>query len=591
MSERPATVPARATSEGPVAAPAARGPSLAARLLGSPFVFASAPAPGGEERAPGWNSLRQLVLGRILVASLALPSGLLLRPDVTSRPLTLLALALGAVAGVSIAWTLGGRLARGLKLQTAAQLGVDLALVTWLAAYTGGRGSQFVLFYALVVITGGVLGRVGGGLLAAAGACAGFLALPALAAPLGGSEVAGDALVKPELMVTFLTIVGVLAGVLGERVQRTAGDLERTERELDRVKIDNDAILRHLATGVLTVDQDGTIGYLNPAAQQVLGVRAEELCGRPVEEALPARLEGLRALVMDSRQQGRGRARAELTVTSASGRTLPLGASTNVLRHEDQLTGVVAVFQDLTDVREMERRARRNETLAEVGALAAGIAHELRNGLKPISGSVEVLQRELKLEGETADLMDLIARESARLNKFVTDLLSYSRERDLALEPVKLDDHLRELVSTLRHDPRRAPGVQVEYRGCPGGPEDARLTVDSEQMRQVWLNLAANALEAIGERGTLTVSWCVRDEDQVAVEFRDDGPGIDADDLRRVGEPFFTTKRGGTGLGLAIALRIVERHGGGLTLESEAGRGTTARVTLPGLQVPLAQAA
>jgi len=585
VTARPARypVPPARGEAVPVAAGGRAG--LQARLLAGSL----ATSPG--ERSPGWNALRQLVLGRILVASLALPSGLLLRPDVTSRPLTLLALALGAVAGVSIAWTIGGRLARGLRVQTGAQLGVDLALVTWLAAYTGGRGSQFVLFYALVVITGGVLGRVGGGLLAAAGACVGFLALPALAAPLGGLDVAGDALVKPELMVTFLTIVGVLAGVLGERVQRAAGDLERTERELDRIKVDNDAILRHLATGVLTVDETGIIGYLNPAAQQVLGVRAEDLCGRPVEEALPARLEGLRALVLDSRDQGRGRARAELTVTTASGRTLPLGASTNVLRHEDHVTGVVAVFQDLTEVREMERRARRNETLAEVGALAAGIAHELRNGLKPISGSVEVLQRELKLEGETADLMDLIARESARLNKFVTDLLSYSRERDLALEPVKLDDHLRELVSALRHDPRRAPGVEVEYMGCPDGPEDARLTVDSEQMRQVWLNLAANALEAIGERGTLTVSWSVRDEDQVAVEFRDDGPGIDAENLRRVGEPFFTTKRGGTGLGLAIALRIVERHGGGLTLESVAGRGTTARVTLPGLCIPLAQAA
>jgi two-component system sensor histidine kinase PilS (NtrC family) len=587
MSQHPALA-----AGTPATPPVAGAPVV--RVLTGRLSGAWAPPAEGLQRPPGWNALRQLVLGRILVASLALPSGLLLRPDATSRPLAVLALALGAIAGVSIAWTLGGRLARGLRVQTAAQLGVDLMLVTWLAAYTGGRGSQFVLFYALVVITGGVLGRVGGGLLAAGGACAGFLALPALAAPLGGSDFAGDALIKPELMVTFLTIVGVLAGVLGERVQRTAGDLERTERELDRVKLDNDAILRHLATGVLTVDETGAIGYLNPAAAQVLGVRAEDLCGRPVEQAFPARLDSLRELVQDSRDQGRGRARAELTVTTANGRTLPLGASTNVLRHEDKLTGVVAVFQDLTEVREMERRARRNETLAEVGALAAGIAHELRNGLKPISGSVEVLQRELKLEGETADLMDLIARESARLNKFVTDLLSYSRERDLALEPVKLDDHLRELVSTLRHDPRRAAGVQVDYVGCQGpaeAPEEARLAVDPEQMRQVWLNLAANALEAIGERGTLTVSWSVRDEDQVAVEFRDDGPGIDADDLRRVGEPFFTTKRGGTGLGLAIALRIVERHGGGLTLESVAGRGTTARVTLPGLQVPAAQAA
>jgi signal transduction histidine kinase len=123
------------------------------------------------------------------------------------------------------------------------------------------------------------------------------------------------------------------------------------------------------------------------------------------------------------------------------------------------------------------------------------------------------------------------------------------------------------------------------------GPGEARVAVDSEQMRQVWLNLAANAMEALGQRGTLTVTWVARSPDSVAVEFRDDGPGIVPEDLSRVGEPFFTTKRGGTGLGLAIAQRIVERHGGVLTLESVAGRGTTARVMLPVLVAAQAQAA
>ena len=539
-------------------------------------------------RGLGWDSLRHLVVGRMLVASLALPSGLLLRPDVTERPVALLTAALAAVAVVSVAWILGTRLARGLVLQTAAQLGVDLAMVTWLSASTGGRGSQFVLFYALVVITGGVLGRVGGGLLAAAGACTGFLLLPLFVPALGPADSTVETLVRPELMVTFLTIVGVLAGVLGERVQRTAGELARTEQELDRVRIDHDVILRHLTTGILTVDAAGVVGYVNPAAEQLLGVRAAELRGEPVQQALPARLRALRELVQDSKERGRGRARVELEVTNAHARSLPLGASTNVLTHEGVLTGVVAVFQDLTDVRDMERRVRRNETLAEVGALAAGIAHELRNGLKPISGSVEVLQRDLKLEGESADLMDLIAVESARLNKFITDLLSYSRERELALEPVALEDHLHGLVNTLRLDARCAAGVRVELEP---GPADARVSVDCEQIRQVWLNLAANALEALGQRGALTVTWVARGTDQVAVEFRDDGPGIPPEDLRRVGEPFFTTKRGGTGLGLAIAQRIVERHGGVLTLESVAGRGTTARVLLPGFAVALAPAA
>jgi signal transduction histidine kinase len=246
------------------------------------------------------------------------------------------------------------------------------------------------------------------------------------------------------------------------------------------------------------------------------------------------------------------------------------------------------VFQDLTEVREMERRARRNETLAEVGALAAGIAHELRNGLKPIAGSVEYLQRELKPEGETAELMDLIARESGRLNKFVSDLLSYSRERDLALECVDLDDVLRDVLAALSHDPRKGDGIALKYES---GDSPIQLQVDREQLRQVWINLAVNAMEAMEGHGTLTIRWHGDAGAPVVVEFQDDGPGIAAEDLPRVGEPFFTTKRGGTGLGLAIAQRIVERHAGVLTLESEAGHGTTARVQLPAAAVALAPAA
>jgi PAS domain S-box-containing protein len=527
----------------------------------------------------GWNALQHLVLGRLLVASLALPFGILLRPEVTAQPVTLLWTALVALGVVSTVFAVAARARRGHVPQTYLQLAVDLVFISWLAAATGGRDSQFVLFYALVVITGGVMGRIVGGLFASAGACAGYLMLPWLAGKLTGlpAQPNGD-LPKPELLVAFLTMVGVLSGVLGERVHRTRDDLVRTARELDRVRIDNDVVLRHLATGVFTVDHHGIVGYLNPAAELVLGARTIETRGRHISYALPERLGGLRDIVLETLRTKRGRARAELHLQGLAGRHLPVGVSTNVLMHEGEMTGVVAVFQDLTEVREMERRARRNETLAEVGALAAGVAHELRNGLKPIAGSVEYLQRELKLDGEEAQLMDLIARESARLNKFVTELLSYARERDLALEPVGLGDHLGELVSVLRHDPRRAPGVEVRLER---GADDPRVPLDREQMRQVWLNLAANALEAMGERGTLVVRWKPVLGGGWAVEFCDDGPGIAAADLSRVGEPFFTTKRGGTGLGLAIAQRIVERHGGVLTLESETGHGTTARVSLP----------
>jgi PAS domain S-box-containing protein len=336
------------------------------------------------------------------------------------------------------------------------------------------------------------------------------------------------------------------------------------------------------------VDRTGMAAYLNPAGEEVLGIHLQDVRGRWIQDALPDRLRALRDAMLSSLEQHQSRSRAEIQVRSAGGAQLPLGISTNLLMHDNAVTGVVAVFQDLTSVREMERRARRNETLAEVGALAAGIAHELRNGLNPITGSVECLQRELRLDGENAVLMELIATESARLNRFVTDLLAYSRERDLVLEPFVLDDKLGELCEVVARDPRCQAGTTVR---CQPGSGGRLLQGDHEQLRQVWLNLATNALEAMGEGGTLVVRSREGDGDQVVVEFVDNGPGIAADDLPRVGQPFFTTKRGGTGLGLAIAQRIVERHGGTLMFESAPGRGTTARVTLPAATAPVAQAA
>jgi len=550
---------------------------------------ARAPRPRTPARAR-WEGLRALIWARLLVATLALPIGVLLRPDATEGAWWVLWWSLIAVGVVSALFWLGTRLRRGISLQTYLQLTTDLLIVSALSAHTGGRGSQFVLFFALVVISGGLVGRLAGGLFAAVGACAAFLALPWVGQWLGAS--AGNALEgtlpRPELLLAFLAVVGVLAGILGERVQRTREDLERTARELDRVRVDNDVILRHLTTGVLTASGQGNVAYLNPAAEQVLGVHALDARGKPLAQALPERLRPLRTLILDTLSRREPRARAEVMLRTESGRPLPVGLSTNLLIHEGVLHGVVAVFQDLTDVREMERRARRNRTLAELGALSAGIAHELRNGLKPISGSVEVLQRELKLEGENAVLMELIATESNRLNRFVSDLLSYSRERDLSLEPVEINPYLAETCEMLGLDPRCSAGVRVRFEP---GDSPSYLSVDREQMRQVWLNLAANAMEAMPSGGELVVRWHNSASGRIVVEFEDQGAGIAAEDLPRVGQPFYTTKESGTGLGLPIAHRIVERHGGKLTLESTADRGTVARVDLPEAAAVVAQAA
>ncbi|MGH7741871.1 MAG: PAS domain S-box protein, partial [Candidatus Eiseniibacteriota bacterium] len=377
-----------------------------------------------------------LVRGRLLVASLALPLGMVLRPDTGSDGWKVLGAAFLTVIAMSALFVAGIRWRRMRVVQTYVQVASDLALVTALSAVTGGRDSQFQLFFGLVVITAGILAGVPGGLSAVVGACVAMLSIPAVATLLNASPSNHESGAIPPsgLVIAFLGVVGVLAGILGGRVKRTREDLEITTRALDRMRLDQDVILRHLTSGVLTVDENGVVVYLNPAAEQVLGVRALALRGQRLAGALPERLSPLCDAILDSLRRRAPRARAELVTRSPGGEALPLGVSTNVLAHQGGVTGVVAVFQDLTDVRDMERRVRRSETLAEVGALAAGIAHELRNGLNPISGSVDCLQRELRLEGENGVLMQLIATECARLNRFVTDLLSYSRERDLVLE-------------------------------------------------------------------------------------------------------------------------------------------------------------
>jgi two-component system sensor histidine kinase PilS (NtrC family) len=547
-------------------------------------------ARGIESMDPRWRGLSTLIVARMLVLTLAMPIGVLLHPAATLQSWWVLWWSLLAVGGVSALFALGVRMQRGAGIQTALQVGADLIGVTLLAALTGGRESQFVLFYALVVLTAGLLARLPGGLVTAACAGIGFELLPWIqrASGMRVEVTSVTAVPQPELLLAFWGMVGVLAGVLGHRVQRARSELARTARELDRVRVDNDAILRHLTTGVLTVDGRGLVAYLNPAAEQVLAVRGLETRGRHIGTAFPDRLQAFTALVIDTLERRSPRARAELRLAGTTGRKLPLGISTNLLMHEGSVTGVVAVFQDLTEVREMERRARRNETLAEVGALAAGIAHELRNGLHPISGSVECLQRELKVQGENAVLMELVVRECGRLNRFVSELLAYSRDRDLILEDIELESHLAELRDQIARDPRCGSGVEVRFERRD---LDATLHADRELIRQVWLNLAANALEAIGERGTLTLRWEPGEGDLVIVEFADTGGGIKPDDLKQVGRPFFTTKERGTGLGVAIAQRIVERHGGQLAFASTTGRGTSVRVALPGVVMERAQAA
>lgn len=268
-----------------------------------------------------------------------------------------------------------------------------------------------------------------------------------------------------------------------------------------------------------------------------------------------------------------------------------MGISTSVLVDaQGGRRGVIALFQDLSEVKALEDRIRRGETLAAIGELSAGIAHEIRNCLNPIAGSVEVLQRELQVTGENARLLELIVRESERLDNFIRELLDYARERPLKTERVDLAALTTETAEVARRHPSMGAGKTVRVE-APAEP--VWTQVDFEQTKQVLLNLMINGLEAIDGAGTVVARVDAGNgrgkarPGFAAVEIRDTGAGIRPDELRQVFEPFYSTKQGGTGLGLAIANRIVERHGGTVEIESRVGVGTTLRLWLPRAERPV----
>jgi two-component system sensor histidine kinase PilS (NtrC family) len=480
----------------------------------------------------------------------------------------------------------------------ATQFLVDVATTSYLVFFTGGAESQFVPLYLLSPLLGGVFLSVGGGVLLAALsslAYAGFYLagrqglMPTT--PFGLMQGLGDSalLLRMLLYVPLLFVVGVIGGYLGRRLNEGRQALADAQAELNRALFDTESILENMSSGLVTVDADGIVRHWNRAASEIAACPVVAMRGQPYVDAFGPGFKEFTERLREALEQGTEGSRVAISIVRPDGTKVPLGMSTSLLRDPDgRRRGVIGLFQDLSEVRALEERIRRRETLAAIGELSAGIAHEIRNCLNPISGSVEVLQRELKVKGENARLLDLIVRESERLDNFIRELLDYARERPLKCETLDLDALLKDTVDVAQ----RHPSAEGKTLRLTGQGEDVHVHVDSEQMRQVLMNLILNALEAVEADGRVEVRIDARRQKPAAraretspslvcVEVQDNGIGIPTPEIELIFEPFYSTKRGGTGLGLAIANRIVERHGGAMEVESRLGAGTTMRVWIP----------
>ena len=478
------------------------------------------------------------------------------------------------------------------------QIAADLTLETLLVYLTGGASSVFTSLYLLSIMAASRTLAPWRSVPTAAGAVLlhGTLltlllynVIPA-ASP---SPAHHDPLLRASVSLLMILgnmcasfVVAYVSAKFAEHLHAVRQRAARTEADLADLRVLHEDIIQSVPSGLITLDRTGRVLTGNRMAGIITGITPEILTGRFWED-LFADSEPLRQVLADLEGGARTR-RLEARVSRQDGTVVPVGLTMALLSRGEVTVGVVCSFQDLTEIKRMEERVRRGDRLAAAGALAAGLAHEIRNPLLSVIGSIEVLQRSLKPEGADAELMEIALKESDRLNGLLTEFLEYSRVQPVRREVCDVGEILREMVHLLSYDKRLAPGVRIV---CDVEPESLSASLDPKQIRQALWNLCANAAEAMPGGGRLTLRARMRrcppakeggrPSECLEIGVEDTGRGIPAARMSSIFEPFYSTKPQGFGLGLAIVHRIVHEHGGQIDVESRAGEGTTFVLTIP----------
>lgn len=470
------------------------------------------------------------------------------------------------------------------------QIGVDFLLETVLIARTGGIESPFLVLYVISVTLASLVPRRKVGLLTAS-LCVILFGLLTNLQLYGLTEAWGwlprTRLSAPETLQTFgvhslaLLVVGFLSGLLTEQLQRADHSLKEKEQGLSRLQAFHENIVHSISSGVFTTDEEGRITSFNPAAQEATGHNLAQVQGRPWRDVFnwhPDR-------PLDMQDDGAANMRFEVECTRADGNRLVLGMTLSPLQEQGRTTGMVGVFKDLTQIRDLEEEMRRKDWLASLGEMSAGMAHEIRNPLGALAGAMQMLRKDLHADETSQRLMDIAIREATRLDTIITEFLQYARPPALNLGEHDLNKLLAETLDLVQHEARTRTNIRIEAKPSP----DALVgQVDQDQLKQVFWNLATNAFDAMPNGGQLTISTGCRSidvggrkGDVIEISFQDTGEGISKKNLDNIFLPFFTTKKQGSGLGLAAVHRIVDLHGGWIKVESREREGSRFVVCLP----------
>lgn len=546
--------------------------------------------------------IKGVMLLRVVLVTIFLSGALLLDINAlvdwsSPRVVTLVSLIVLTYALTIIYAVLLPRL-KGLRGLGRAQVAMDLLVTGTLIIATGGmRSSVFLFTLFLPIIAAAIMLGRGAALISATFTSGVIVILASMAigyieSPFSEQSfvIQSAAYVRSVLFESSLHIVtsyllAWISGQLAKQLGEIKSELAQQQVDIRELRALNENILESLNSGLISITLGQMIIYFNQAAEQITGLNAAAVFGRPLNEVFPQIADHLPDPMRTLSNQER---RFEGRYERPDGEEIYLGFSISVLRNAlRQPSGQIVIFQDLTHIKQLEQHAKRSEHLAAIGQLSAAIAHEIRNPLASISGSVEMLQMMSSGDDDERMLMDIILREVHRLNALITQFLEYSRPRHMMFEPLDVATLLDEILSLFRH---RAGHVIIEAEISPK-TKSKEFMLDREALRQVIWNLLNNAIESMTQaksEAKLHVRLELVEDmflsQQLILSVEDSGPGVPEKLKTRIFEPFFTTKTQGTGLGLATLYRLIEEHGGQCALEEpEELQGARFVVRLPAI--------
>jgi two-component system sensor histidine kinase PilS (NtrC family) len=546
------------------------------------------------------RKLLWLIGARAAVVTLLLGSAILIQIKLPGAlPIDPFFFIIGLTYALTMAYSLALKHVERHRWIVDLQLGCDAIIVSAIVHLTGGVTSYFAPLYALPIIAasaiqswrGGIMVAVLSSLIFAGLTTSQYSVAPAL--PLTLSEN------LPPVRIALFTVglnvfgffsVAALTGYLAEGKRRADARLAQASNELADLQAFSQHVIDSLTSGLTTTDMGGAVMTFNRAAESITGFAASDVIGKHIEEVLqfPPELTGLFAdepgradAVLGVPPPQRSRLpRVEIGFRRNDGRHIELGLSGAPLMTPRGETGFLLTFQDVTESRKRDREARVQQRLAAVGEMAAGIAHEIRNPLASMSGSLQILRQELPLTDEQGQLMDIVLRESERLNDTIRSFLAYARPQRQSMTQIDVKQVVTDTARLLQNSPELH---QTHEIAVDVPKEPVVFQADEGQIRQILWNLATNGLRAMPEGGCLRLFVAAPDDDapEVVIGVGDEGVGIAPEDIDGIFQPFRGAFVRGTGLGLSIVHRIVTDYGGEIKVTSNKGEGTTVRVKFP----------